>query len=152
MAERLRSRVDPAEDILTECVRAAERGYLPTADVAELATRLAERARHDARFEWLGFINPQGQGAGAVRREGDAVLLIYSEGAGDDMVMVQEMLYGDDRREEVSRQPGGLTPFQQAAWYDVGAEHAPLVGTLQVVQGLDQTYGRTCAASSKSEK
>ena len=145
MGERLRSRVEPAQDILRECIRAAERGYFQIGDMKHLAEQLAERIRHDTRFESLAFLTPDDRGCGAMRLPDDVILLAYTE-PGKENVFVREHLHLNDTREVVSHEPGGLVAFRNVVWYELGAASDGPVWTSRYKRPVDGTWGRACAA------
>ncbi len=145
MGERLRSRAEPAENIMRECVRAAELGYYETDNMRRLAERLSERIRHDSRFEFLSFITAEGRGCGAMRLPNEVILVAYTE-SGDKDMLVREHVQLDNTREVVKREPGGMKAFRNVVWYEFGAASNGPVWTPRYKRPIDGTWGLACAA------
>jgi len=151
IATKLQDRFGQAEDTLKEYLRLAKRGLVPIDDLFVLSEHLAARIRYDTRYEWFGFLLPDGRGCSAIRREDGSVALFRTRPAGGTFEVTAEAIDEDGRRTVLETSSGEGTDFRETPWFMLGAKHTEPVWTKRYVRAYDGAYGWACTASVQRE-
>jgi hypothetical protein len=147
IATKLQGRFNEAENTLKEYLGLARRGLVPIDDLPLLSERLAARIRYDTRYEWFGFLSPDGRGCSAIRREDGRVALLRNDPVGGVFKLVTEAIDEDGTRTVLQTASGAGTDFREASWYILGSKHTKPVWTKPYVRQYDGAYGWACTAS-----
>jgi len=147
IATKLRDRFAQAEDNLREHLKLAGHGLIPIDDLSLLSEHLAARIRYDTRYEWFGFLRPDGRGCSAIRRQDGSIVLLRTRPAGEIFELSTEAIDEEGRRTVLETSSGEGTDFRETPWFILGAEHTEPVWTKRYVRAYDGAYGWACTAS-----
>ncbi|MGH7213634.1 MAG: adenylate/guanylate cyclase domain-containing protein [Tepidisphaeraceae bacterium] len=121
-ADRVRTLLEPAASILSECRTQAERGMLKMQDTDSLGERLAERLRYEQRLTWLSYGDAEGRFTGARRGpEGDIILNRSWPAPDGTGRLLEQRIHPDGTRELVQSNENWTYDPRKRDWYKIGA-------------------------------
>lgn len=155
LGERVAATLRAAQDGVTGCVDAGERGQLPIGDPERLAEHLATRVRSDYRYDTLAWMaHDRRSGAGATRRNDGSVLLLWTrpgEEPGAPPEVVAASLRPDGTRRAEPAAGHSFDAFEQVPWFALGASAPGPVWTGRFRRPVDGSWGRMCAQGLREE-